>query len=390
MEPIHILSGVRTPFASFGGALKDMHPTDLGVVVSTEAMLRAGLQAGDIEEVFFGNVLPCDSQSIYLARHIALRAGVPVQSPALTVNRLCGSGLEAVLQAALAIATGRCSLALAGGTESMSNAPYVAKGARFGNRLGSAVLEDVLLEGLTDRFVDCAMGKTAENLAKKFNISRSAQDDFAARSQNRAAAARDSGRFASEIVPMELKDRKGVVRFESDEYIRADGVARLPDLKPAFDKAGTVTAGNASGINDGAGALVIASDATVKKRGLESFARITGWGLSGCVPEHMGLGPVFAIPKALAMAGHALGDMDLIEVNEAFAAQVLAVVRELGIEVEKLNVNGGAIALGHPLGASGARVLLTLCHELKARGGGRGVASLCIGGGQGIAMNVEV
>ncbi len=390
MQESYIIDGARTPFGNFGGALKDVHPIELGRIVSEAALNRSGVSADDVEEVFFGNVIPADARSIYLARHIALQAGVPITSPALTLNRLCGSGLEAVVQAAQGIALDRFECALSGGVESMSQAPYAARGARFGNRLGSAELEDMLLEGLTDKHVDLAMGQTAENLAKIHSIPREEQDEYAARSQSAAEAARDNGVFADEIVPVTLKSRKGDVVVEQDEFIRGKaGAEKLPKLPPAFAKDGTVTAGNASGINDGASAVTIASQAFVEKRGLTPLAKIRGWGVAGCAPDQMGIGPVHAIPRALTMAGVDLNEINLVEVNEAFAAQYLAVEKMLGLKREITNVNGGAIALGHPLGASGNRVLLTLAKELKRRGEKLGVASLCIGGGQGIAMVIE-
>lgn len=391
MQAAYVLDGIRTPFGNFGGGLKSLHPTELGRLVTEGLLKQSGVAPADIAEVFFGNVISTDSSSIYLARHIALKAGLPVETPALTVNRLCGSGMEAVIQAVQGIALGRFDLALAGGVESMSQAPYLATGARWGNRLGSSTLEDTLLEGLTDRHVNLPMGCTAENLAVEYKISREAQDEFAARSQAAAERARDAGLLAQEILPVEIPGRKNESTvIEHDEFIRgAAGAQDLGKLKPAFQKDGTVTAGNASGINDGASATLIASEAAVKKSGRPALAKILGYAVAGCPPEKMGIGPAMAIPKALAMAGLQVKDMDLIEVNEAFAAQYLAVEQALGLDREKTNVNGGAIALGHPLGASGNRVLLTLCKELVRRGGKYGVASLCIGGGQGIAVVVE-
>ncbi len=390
MQSAFILDGIRSPFGNFGGGLQSLHPTELGRLVSEGLLKQSGVSAADVQEVFFGNVIPADSSSIYLARHIALKTGLPVETPALTLNRLCGSGMEAVVQAAQGIALGRFDLALAGGVESMSQAPYIATGARWGNRLGNGNLEDMLLNGLTDSHVDLPMGCTAENLAQAHDISRDAQDEFASRSQAAAESARDAGRLAEEIMPITIPGRKGDTVVEHDEFIRgAAGAAGLAKLRPAFQKDGSVTAGNASGINDGASATLIASEAAVKKSGRPALAKILGYGVVGCAPDQMGIGPAFAIPKALEMAGLTLKDMDLVEVNEAFAAQYLAVEKVLGLDREKTNVNGGAIAIGHPLGASGNRVLLTLCKELQRRGGKYGVASLCIGGGQGIALVVE-
>ncbi|MCB1314690.1 MAG: acetyl-CoA C-acetyltransferase [Leptospiraceae bacterium] len=391
MQAVYIIDGVRTPFGNFGGALQNEHPRQLGVHVTRQALNRCGLSAQQVDEVFFGNVIPADSQSIYLARHIALHSGCDVRTPALTVNRLCGSGLEAVVQAAFAIQSGRASLCVAGGVESMSQAPFIAQGARWGNRLGSVKLEDMLLEGLSDGYVDLPMGMTAEKLAARYKISRAEQDDWATTSQRRAEAARDAGRLAEEIAPITLKTRKGEIVCEHDEFIKgAAGVEKLPALKAAFQKDGTVTAGNASGINDGAGALVVASADFVKANNIKPLARIVSHAVTGCAPEEMGIGPALAIPRALQSADLKQSDLNLVEVNEAFAAQYLAVQKELDLNPEITNVNGGAIALGHPLGASGTRVLLTLCKELRRRGQRYGAASLCIGGGQGIAMIVEV
>lgn len=390
MNSACIVAGARTAFGSFGGALKDQHPIELGRLVARAALERSAVAATAVEEVFFGNVLPADSRSIYLARHIALAAEIPIAAPALTLNRLCGSGLEAVAQAAQGVALGRFNIALAGGVETMSLTPYAAYGARWGGRLGDLKLEDLLLAGLTDRYVDMAMGRTAETLAQKYKISRESQDAWAARSQARAAAARDSGRFAKEIVPVSLRVKKQTVEFAADEFIRPDSdAAALARLPAAFLEGGTVTAGNASGINDGASAVVVASESAARAQGLRPLARILGWASVGCAPEEMGIGPVHAIPRALTYAGLKQADIDLFEINEAFAAQTLAVIQALNLDVERTNVNGGAIALGHPLGASGNRVLLSLCHELAERGLRYGVASLCIGGGQGIAMVVE-
>ena len=386
-----IIDGLRTPFGSFGGSLKDINPTEMGRMVVSDLLNKTGVSADDIQELFFGNVIPTSSESIYLARHIGLKAGLPVGTPALTLNRLCGSGMEAAVQAASGVLLGRFDCALAGGVENMSQSPYLAKGARWGNTYGDSSLEDMLWNGLVDAHVGLPMGGTAENLVEAYGISREEQDEWAGISQSRAEKARDEGRLGEEITPVKLKSRKGEIVFEHDEFIRgAAGTEKLPALKPVFKKeGGTVTAGNASGINDGASALLIASEEFAQAKGLQPLARIRGFASRGCEPDKMGIGPAHAVPAALRHAGLDMKDMDLIEINEAFAAQYLAVQKELKLDPEKSNVNGGAIALGHPLGASGNRVLLTLCKELKRRGDKYGVASLCIGGGQGIAMVVE-
>ena len=385
-----ILDGARTPFGSFGGALKDLHPTELGILAGRAALRRASVPEGNVDEIIFGNVLPVDSRSAYLARHVGLGVGLPISSPALTVNRLCGSGMEAVVQATMNILLGRTAVALAGGAENMSMAPYLAHGMRWGSKLGDARLEDMLQGGLTDRKVNMVMGETAENLARLHSISREEQDAWALTSQTRAEAARDAGRLAEEIEPVEISTRAGPVPFEHDEFIRGSAAgSKLAGLRAAFIEDGSVTAGNSSGINDGASAIVVSSEQYAQEKGLRPLARIRGWASHGCAPDQMGVGPVQAIPAALDYAGLSLAEMDLIEVNEAFAAQFLAVQKLLNLDPERTNVNGGAVAIGHPLGASGNRVLLTLCKELARRGARYGVASLCIGGGQGIAMVVE-
>ncbi|MCL6516386.1 thiolase family protein [Alicyclobacillus sp.] len=388
--PVYLVDGARTPFGTFGGSLKDVTATRLGAIASVEALRRAGVDPGTVDNVVFGNVIQSHNGAPYLARHIALDAGVPVEAPALTVNRLCGSGLQAVVSAVKDILLGESEVALAGGAESMSQAPYVLRGARFGMRMGDALASDVLTEALTDCRGNLPMGITAENLAQRYEISREAQDEFACESQARAARARSSGRLAEEIVPVTVPAKKGEASVEQDEHIRpGTTMEALAKLKPAFRKDGTVTAGNASGINDGAAAVVVASERAVRQHGLRPLARILGWAVAGVDPAYMGIGPVPAIRKALSAAGVSFDDVALWEVNEAFAAQYLAVERELGLPRERTNVNGGAIALGHPIGASGARVLLTLAYELAHRGERIGVASLCIGGGQGIAMVIE-
>ena len=389
MEEIFIVEGARTPFGTYGGSFKDVSAMDLAVTASKAALERAGVQAADIDNVVFGNVIHTSTNASYVARHIALHAGVPIQSPALIVNRLCGSGLQAVVSAAQSIRLGESHLALAGGTENMSQSPYMLRNVRFG---GGPKMDDMLTATLTDEYCGTGMGVTAENLAKKYGISREEQDQFAFESHMRAARARENGKFAAEIVPVTVRGRKGKETVVAeDEHIRPNTtVQRLAQLKPAFLSDGTVTPGNASGINDGAAALVLASESAVVRQGLKPLARLVSWAVAGVEPEIMGIGPVASSKIALERAGLRLEDLDLVEINEAFAAQYLAVEKELVLDRNKTNVNGGAIALGHPVGASGARVLLTLLYELKRRQGKRGLASLCIGGGQGITAVVEL
>ena len=386
-----ILSACRTPIGSFGGALKDFSAADLGAIVIREAITRAGVEAGDIGDVIMGCVLQ-GGAGMNVARQAAIKAGVPVEVPAETINRVCGSGLQAVVHAVEAVKAGYVDLILAGGTESMSNAPYIMRGARWGYRMGNGELIDSLLaEGLTCAIGGCHMGNTAEEIIKRFDVARTDQDAFAAESQRRAAQAIGSGAFSAEIVPVEIPQRKGsAVRMDTDEYPRAGTTAdALARLKPAFAKDGTVTAGNASGINDGAAALVVSTEERAAALGRRPLARILSYCTTGVDPMIMGMGPVEALKRAATRAGLELQDLDLLELNEAFASQSLAVVRQLALDPSKVNVHGGAIALGHPLGASGARILTTLVHALRARGGGRGAAALCVGGGMGTAMIVE-
>ncbi len=392
MDNAVILSACRTPIGAFGGALKDLSASDLGAVVIREAIARAAIKPVDLGDVIMGCVLQAGA-GMNVARQAAIKAGVPVEVPGETVNRVCGSGLQAVVHAVEAVKAGFVDLVLAGGTESMSNAPYLMKGARWGYRMGNGELVDSMLqEGLTCAIKGCHMGMTAEEVAKRFGVSRADQDAFAAESQARAEKAVASGVFDREIVPVPVPQKKGdPILFARDEYPRAGTtVEKLAALKAAFAKEGTVTAGNASGINDGAAALVIGTEAWAKKNGRAPLARILSYCTTGVDPMIMGMGPVDAMRKAVDRAGLKLEDLDAVELNEAFAAQSLAVVRELKLDPGKVNVHGGAIALGHPIGASGARVLTTLVHVLQARGGGRGAASLCIGGGMGTAMIVEV
>lgn len=391
MERIYLVDGARTAFGTFGGALKDIDATTLGRIASEAAIKRSGVQAEDIDLTVFGNVLHASNNSPYLARHVALQSGVPIASPSLSVNRLCGSGLQSVVSAAQSLMLGEGRLALTGGTENMSMTPHVLRGARFGTKLGSPQIDDMLWAGLTDEYIGAGMGVTAENLAEKYHITREEQDEYALRSHELATKAQHEGKFKEEIVAVEVKTRRGTKSFDTDEHIRPDSsLEQLSKLRPAFKKDGTVTGGNASGINDGAAANIIATESYIEEKGLNPLARIVSWGVAGVEPKLMGIGPVPAINQALDRANLSLEDMDLVEVNEAFAAQYIAVEKVLGLDREKTNVNGGAIALGHPLGASGGRVIYTLVKELQRRGGRYGVASLCIGGGQGIAMIVEV
>ena len=387
-----IVSGVRTAIGSFGGALKDVATRELGRVVIEGATQRAGIDRADIEEVIMGNVLQAGG-GMNTARQAAIAAGIPESVSSFTINKVCGSGLKAVALAAQAIIAGDADLIVAGGVESMSRAPYLLKDARWGYRMGNGeMIDSMLSEGLTCALAGCHMGVTAENIAAKYDISRADQDAFAAESQRRAAEAIAAGRFKDEIVPVMIPQKTGEpLAFDTDEYPRAGSTADvLAKLRPAFAKAqGTVTAGNASGINDGAAALVVASQERARLMELAPMATIVAYASAGVDPKLMGMGPLPAIERALEKAELTLADIDLFELNEAFAAQSLAVVRELGIDSSRVNVNGGAIALGHPIGASGARVLVTLLYEMRRRDVRRGLAALCIGGGQGIAMIVE-
>ncbi len=372
------------------GALKDVSAIDLGVVAAKGALEATNVAPEEIDHAVIGNALQTSGDAIYGARHVALKAGVPFERPALTVNRLCGSGIQAIVSGAQIIQLGEAATALVGGMESMSQAPHVVRGARSGFALGQGKLEDSLMVALLDTYCNTPMAGTAENLARKFEVSREEQDTYALRSQQAAGRAKDACYLSAEIVPVEVKTRKGSFLFEHDDHLRPDTTMEiLAQLKPAFVKDGFVTAGNASGIVDGAAALVIANEEFVKSRNLKPMGRIVSWAYAGVEPELMGIGPVPATRKALERAGLKLSDMDLIEVNEAFAAQYLAVEKELGLDRSRTNVNGGAIALGHPLGATGTRLVLTVLHELHRRGGRYGLATACIGGGQGIAMIVE-
>ena len=391
MDNAVIISACRTPIGSFGGVFKDLSASDLGAVVIREAIARAGIDAASLGDVIMGCVLQAGA-GMNVARQASLKAGVPVEVPAETVNRVCGSGLQAVVHAVEAVKAGFIDLILAGGTEAMSNAPYLMKGARWGYRMGNAEIVDSMLhEGLTCAINGCHMGMTAEEVARRHGVSRGDQDAFAAESQARAEKAIASGVFDDEIVAVPVPQKKGApVMVSRDEYPRAGTtVETLAALRAAFTKDGTVTAGNASGINDGAAALVVATEKWARASGRRPLARVLSYCTTGVDPMIMGMGPVDAMRKAVDRAGLKLGDLDVIELNEAFAAQSLAVTRELGLDAAKVNVHGGAIALGHPIGASGARVLTTLVHALRRRGGGRGAAALCIGGGMGTAMVIE-
>jgi acetyl-CoA acyltransferase 2 len=385
------LSGVRTGFGTFGGSLKDLTAIELGAVAARQALERSGTSPGDIGHAVFGNALQTSADAIYLARHVALKAGLPVECPAVTVNRLCGSGFEAITQGAQLILLGEADAVLAGGTESMSQAPHVVRGARWGLRLGPAApLEDLLWESLKDPQCGFSMAETAENLADKYELSRQAVDEVALASQQRAKRAWDACVFQDEVVPVLIKQKGQTVEYRADEHMRPqttmDGLAAL---KPYFKKDGLVTAGNASGIVDGAAATVVASEGFAKARGLTPIGRLVAWGVVGVEPKYMGIGPAPAARKVLAKAGMRVEQMDLVEINEAFAPQYLAVERELGLDREKTNVDGGAIAIGHPLAATGTRITIHLLHALRRAGKRFGLGSACIGGGQGLAVIIE-
>ncbi len=390
-QEVVILAAKRTPFGTFGGSLKDLSATDLGVHAAKAALAQAGVPAGDFGQVVIGNVAQTSADAIYLARHVGLRAGLPDRVPALAVNRLCGSGFEALVQAAMWIETGQAEVILAGGTESMSQAPLVVRGTRWGWPLGKPPpTEDLLWSALTDSYCGLPMALTAEKLAEQYRISQDEVDERSILSQRRWAAADEAGRFRQELAPIEVKGKKGPALFERDEHPRpettVEGLRKLPKV---FKKDGVIHAGAASGIADGAGMFVVATRAYADRRGIAPLARLVNWGHAGVDPSVMGIGPVPAVRNALDRAGAKLSDFDLFEVNEAFAPQVLAVEKELGLPRDRTNVDGGAIALGHPLAASGARIAMHLVYELRRRGAKRAIGSACIGGGQGIAVVLE-
>ncbi len=388
---VFIVGGARTPMTDYVGALSGLSAIELGAIASRAAFERTGVKPEWVDHAIVGNVLQTSADAIYAARHIALKSGVPVDVPALTVNRLCGSGIQAAINGAQLIQLGDANVVLTGGVESMSQAPHVIRGLRSGLKLGQGKLEDYLWEALLDPYCGCTMAMTAENCAAKYGISREDQDCFALRSQQLADAAWREGRLVEEVVPVEVKGRKGVQLVDRDDHMRPETTMDvLRKLPPAFKKDGTVTAGNASGIVDGGAALILASREGVDRHGLKPIGRLVSSAVVGVEPSLMGMGPAPATRKALQQAGLSLDDIDLIEVNEAFAGQYLAVEKELGLNRDKVNVNGGAIALGHPLGMSGTRLMLTLLLELRRRGKKRGLATACIGGGQGIAAIVEV
>ena len=385
------LGAKRTPFGTYGGMLKDLSATDLGVHVARAALAQAGVSPEHVDHVVFGNVAQTSSDAIYLARHVGLRAGVPVGSPALTVNRLCGSGFEAVVQGARLLAAGEADVVLVGGTESMSQAPLVLRGMRFGFPLGKVpAMEDMLWSALTDTYAGLPMAMTAEKLAEQYRIGQDEVDEYSVLSQRRFAAAQESGRFAEEIAPVDVATRKGPVKFARDEHPRPDttveGLRKLPKV---FKKDGVIHAGAASGVSDGAGALVLSTRAWAERHGARPLARLVNWGFAGVDPTIMGIGPVAAFRNALARAEASLSEFQLLEVNEAFAPQYLAVEKELGLPRDRTNVDGGAIAVGHPLAASGARITMHLLYELRRRGARYGLGGACIGGGQGIAVALE-
>lgn len=390
MQGIYIVSGVRTAIGDFGGSLKGLMPADLAGLVAAEAMARAGIAPQDVGHVVFGQVLPTSAKDAYIARVAGLNAGIPVDVPALTVNRLCGSGLQAIVSAAQMMQLGEAAVTVAGGAESMSNVPYHDHGQRWGRKMGDALLIDALVQGLSDPVGGYHMGVTAENVAEAHGVSRGDQDALAVESHARALRAINEGRFRDQILPIEIKGRKGVTVFDTDEHPRTGTtVDSLAAMKPVFKKDGSVTAANASGINDGAAAVVLATGEMVTGGKLAPLARIVSWGHAGVEPSLMGTGPVKAVPVALGRAGLTLADIDVIEANEAFAAQALAVSRALDFDPEKLNPNGSGIALGHPIGATGAILTIKAAYELIRTGGRYALITMCIGGGQGIAMVIE-
>ena len=385
-----VLSGVRTAIADFGGSLKDIPPTELAGQVVAEAVKRSGLEGQDIGHCVIGSVTHSDRRDMYMSRVAALKGGLPVETPALTVNRLCGSGLQAVISAAQMILLGDCDAAVAGGAESMTRVPYWLPKGRFGARMGDATMEDPMMGALTCPIGDTHMGITAENLADQYEVSRQEQDELAAESHRRAQAAIEGGYFKEQILPIELKTRKGTVVFDQDEHVRIDATAEsMSGLRPAFKKDGTVTAGNASGINDAAAAVVMMEKSAAESRGLKPMARLVGYALAGVDPSIMGIGPAPAVRQLMEKTGVSIDEVDIWECNEAFAAQALSVVKELGLDPAKVNPNGSGISLGHPIGATGALITVKALHELERTGGRYAVSTMCIGGGQGIAALFE-
>jgi acetyl-CoA C-acetyltransferase len=384
------LSGVRTAIGGYGGSLKDSPPSELAAICVREAVKRSRVKPAEIGHVVFGNVIHTEPHDHYLARVAGVKGGLPHETPALTLNRLCGSGLQAVVTAANVISCGDADFAVAGGAENMSRSPFLAPALRWGARMGDAALVDMMVGALSDPFDDVHMGVTAENVAKKYEISRADQDALAAESHRRAQLAIDHGYFRAQVVPVPVKVKRDLVPFEVDETVRPDSTAeKLAKLKPAFDKSGSVTAGNASSLNDAAAALVLADRETARKRGLEPMGRLVDYAYAGVDPKFMGMGPVPAVQRLLAKTGLGINDIDVFEVNEAFAAQALAVCRQLELPMERTNPNGSGISLGHPIGATGAILVVKALYELNRTGGKRALVTMCIGGGQGIAAIVE-
>ncbi len=386
-----IVSGARTAIGDFGGSLKDFSPSDLGAMVSREALQRAQVNGDEVDQVVFGNVIHTEPVDMYISRVVALKSGVSEQSTALTVNRLCGSGLQAIVSAAQGILLGDAEIAVAGGADCMSRAPYSSSAMRFGARMGDTGMVDMMVGALTDPMNKVHMGVTAENVRRTYHISREAQDALALESHRRAAVAIEEGRFKEQILPITLKTRRGEVVFDTDEHVRDNlTLEELSKLKPAFERNdGSVTAGNASSLNDGAAAVVLMERATAERRGLKPMARLVSYAMAGVDPLHMGIGPVPATKLALERAGLSVADLDVVEANEAFAAQACAVIQELGLDPAKVNPNGSGISLGHPIGATGAIITLKALHELQRTGGRYALVTMCIGGGQGIAAIFE-
>ncbi len=385
-----VLSGARTAIGGFGGTLKDIPPSDLAALCVREVVKRAGIESKEVGHAVFGNIIHTDAHDPYLARVAAVKGGLPVETPALTLNRLCGSGLQAIITAAQTILLGDADVAVAGGAENMTRSPYFSTTMRWGARMNDSPMIDAMVAALSDPFDDCHMGVTAENVAKKWNITRESQDKLAAESHRRAANAIDKGYFKDQIVPVEIKSKTGSAFFDTDETVRRDStVEKLAKLKPVFDKSGTVTAGNASSINDAAAAVVLMERGQAAKRGLQPLGRLVGYSFAGVDPKYMGIGPVPAVKTLLQKTGLKLSDIDVFEVNEAFAAQALAVMRELELPPDRTNPNGSGISLGHPIGATGCILTIKALYELKRTGGKRALVTMCIGGGQGIAAIFE-